>query len=112
MRKLMAAAVAATMSIGMMAASTSDTDAHQRWLRIHNTGSSNLCYVYISHVGTGSWGRDLLGPCVRPGYYVTVDPGYQQGYCMMDMKFVFASGREVVRWEYNICEGTDFYVSN
>lgn len=108
MRKLLMAGVAA---VALMTSAVVPAAPYERWLRIHNNTSYDLCYVYISHVDTG-WGPDILGPCLSPGYYRTVDPGWQQGYCRMDMKFVFEDGDEVVRWSYNICEGTDYYLSD
>lgn len=42
---------------------------------------------------------------------MTVDPGWQQGYCKVDMKFIFSDGDEVIEWDYNICEGTDLYIN-
>lgn len=84
--------------------------ALERWLRVHNDTNISLCYIYITHVDDGDWGADLLGPCIEPGGYAVVDPGWQQGYCRMDMKFVFSDDDEVVRNDYNICEGTDFTI--
>lgn len=95
----------------MMVLPVTNASAYERWLRVHNNTSYDLCYVHISNVGTNSWGPDLLGPCIPPGYWQKVNPGYQRGYCMMDMKFVFEDDDVVFRNNYNICEGTDFYIN-
>lgn len=86
--------------------------ALERWLRVHNNSSASLCYVYISHVGTGSWRSSHIGSCIRPGYYQVIDPGWQQGYCKVDMKFVFADNTQVIEYDYNICEGEDFHLTD
>lgn len=113
MRSLMALGVSAALSAATLTTSTTGTGSYERWLRIHNQTSYELCEVYISHVDTNSWGPDILGStCLSPGYYRTVDPGYQQGYCKMDLKFVFEDDDVVVRRRYNICEGTDFYLND
>ena len=106
-RVLLAAAVLA----GTVSSAAFAQDGEQRWLRIHNETSVSLCEVYISHVGTRKWQSDRIGSCISAGRYRTVDPGWQQGYCKMDMKFVFADGDEVVENDFNICEYTDFYIN-
>lgn len=86
-------------------------NAYERWLKVHNQTSVDVCGVYISHVDKRKWGRNLLTTeCIWPGHYIKVDPGYQQGYCMMDMKFVWADGREGIRYDFNICDATDHYL--
>ena len=113
MRKLMATAAVLAASAGMLAFSAPSAGSYERWLRIHNETSYDLCYVHISNVGTDNWGPDILGNnCLSPGRYRTVDPGWQQGYCRMDMKFIFDDDDEVTEWGFNICEGTDYYLTN
>lgn len=107
MHKILLASAAA---IGFLGA-VSQTAAEERWLRVHNNTSADLCFVQISHVGTGDWGPDLLGSsCLKPGRYRTVDPGWQVGYCKMDMRFIFDDDDYHVEWDYNICEEEDYYL--
>lgn len=88
-----------------------DATALERWLRVHNHTSYNLCYVQISHVDRNSWGPDILGnTCLSPGYYRTVNPGWQQGYCKMDMRFEFSDGDTVVEYDFNICVAEDYHI--
>lgn len=101
----------ALLAIASVAAVVTPAQAFERWLDIHNDTSYELCYVYISHIRTNDWGPDLLGDeCIPPGYYMRVDPGYQQGYCRMDMKFVFEDDTVTYRENFNICDNTDFYL--
>lgn len=112
MRALHAMLAMSAIALVAPLSGTAESQTYERWLRVHNETSVDLCYVYISHVNTGRWGRDILGDsCLSPGYYRTVDPGWQQGYCRVDMKFVFDDNDEVTRWNYNICEGTDVWLS-
>lgn len=88
---------------------SADGNVYQRWLHVHNETNYDICYFYASHVDARNWGPDLLGPCIPPGYYQTVDPGWQQGYCMMDIKYEYEDGSygtDVI----NICEVTDYYI--
>lgn len=63
MRSLIAAGMVVTTTIGTLATSTTENTAYERWLRVHNETSYDLCYVYISHVGTRRWD---LTPWVTP----------------------------------------------
>lgn len=104
MRNMLLAGVA---SIAMMGAVPS-ANAYERWLDITNNTSVDLCEVYISHVGTDDWQTDRIGRCIGPGEVRRVDPGWQQGYCRMDMNFVFADGDQVTEYGFDICSETDF----
>ncbi len=106
MNKLLLAGVASIALFGPVM----QANAHQRWLDITNSTSVDLCEVYISHVGTNNWQSDRIGPCISPGDVRRVDPGWQQGYCKMDMKFVFDDGDVVLESDFDICTETDFEI--
>lgn len=106
MRNMLLAGVASIAMMGVTA--HANADALERWLDITNSSSVSICYVYISHVGTRNWQSDRIGTCIEPGEVRRVDPGWQQGYCKMDMKFVFADDVVVYESDFNICEETDF----
>jgi hypothetical protein len=90
---------------------TLESVALERWLDVHNQSNYTVCELYISHVDTRNWGRDQFGShCLDPGEVIHVDPGYQQGYCKMDMQFVYEDGDSFTVEDYNICEETDFYI--
>ena len=106
-------AMSVALSLLPLFAQSQPAFAYERWLRIHNESSFSVCEIYIVHVGTNRWGADLLGyDCLPPDSYIVVDPGWQQGYCMMDMLFVWSDGTTSVRQRYNICEGTDYYLTD
>lgn len=109
MMKIGASLGVIALAIGGLA--TTQANALERWLYVHNESGYTVCEVYISHVDTSNWGRDLLGSyCLDPGEYMKVDPGFQNGYCMMDLKFVYADGDYFTEGYYNICEETDYYI--
>ncbi len=109
MNKILFAALAsAALAVPFVA--HADWDGEDRWVRIHNYSGSYLCSVEISHVDRGRWGPNRFGSCLAPGRYRTVDPGFQQGYCMMDLRFGFDDGSVIVGTDYNICEGEDIGV--
>jgi len=101
----------ASAAVVSLLGNTSSAEALERWLRIHNNTSYELCFVQISHIATRDWGPDILGDtCLKPGRYRTVDPGWQSGYCKMDMLFTFEDDEEVEEYDFNICEETDFHL--
>ncbi len=91
---------------------TQTAQSEERWLRVHNDTSYNLCEVYVSHIDADNWQSDRIGSCLSPGRYRTIDPGWQQGYCMMDMKFVFDDGEVIIEEAFDICSGEDFYLND
>lgn len=111
MRSLISVTMVAAIAMAATMTTEKEATAYERWLVIHNETSYDLCFVYISHVDKRRWGPDILGDsCLKPGYYRTVDPGWQQGYCMMDMRFAFEDDRETEEYRFNICEETDYYL--
>jgi hypothetical protein len=106
MRKLLATCATAAL----LATTSMPAQAYERWLDIHNNSSYEVCEVYISHVGTGAWQSNRLSYCLSPGEVVRVDPGYQQGYCKMDLQFITTSGDVAERYDFNICDETDYFL--
>jgi len=109
MKKLLIALLAGISLAGIV--STPSHAQEERWLKIHNDTDTALCEVYITHVGDEYYGDDLIGSCIQPGRYRTVDPGWQQGYCKMDLMFVFDGAADDFIDDYNICEETDLYIN-
>ena len=109
MRKMLLATTAALGLTGL----TTNADALERWLDVHNDSSSPLCVIFISHVDANYTGPNLTGDtCVPPGEMIRVDPGWQQGYCMMNIVFAFADGDLYSETYYNICEESDIYLED
>jgi hypothetical protein len=107
-KKLLAAA--SMLALGGMVLAT-PASAYERWLRVHNKTGQAICEVYISNVGTDDWGPDLIGSCINHGRYRTIDPGWQQGYCRMDLKFVLADDTVIEdKSGLDICRAEDYYV--
>jgi hypothetical protein len=91
---------------------SADGRVYERWVYINNKVSDgdSICQVYITHLDDPDWGPDLLGQyCVDPGESMRVDPGWQEGYCRMDVKIVMLSGQELFIRE-DICSRTDITV--
>lgn len=96
-------AAAAILAAGVF--TTNVAQAYERWVWIANEGREAIYYVHITHVDDTSWGRDLLGrDVIMVGDSLMVEPRRHQGYCRFDVKIVYASGREVIRENVNLCE--------
>jgi hypothetical protein len=109
--KAVAISTISLLPVAAIADHSQDGHEYERWLDIHNSTGYELCYVYVTHVDRNGWGSDILGStCLDSGYYRRIDAGWQQGYCRVDMKFVFSDDDVVVRRNFNICTATDFYL--
>lgn len=97
--------VVALSALAVSVLVSTPASAYERWIRIHNETSFPICEIYIAHVDRApdEWGPDLLEYCIDPYEVKTVDPGYLEGYCRADMRFVFSNGYEVINMDYNIC---------
>ena len=63
---------------------------------MHNYSSATITEIYFTGVGNPDWGPDRLGQgTIPPGYYNTIDPGYQNGYCMLDIEIIFDDGSKI-----------------
>ena len=77
-----------------------------------NDSSADLSELYVSPVGTDSWGEDILGTdvlAVGENGVVTITDGSE--VCDYDMRFVMADGGELVR-EADICELSSFTLTD
>ncbi len=97
-------------SIGSKAAA--EEDAEQRWLEVYNNSSNPLCEIYITNVASDVWQANRIRSCIQPHHYRTVDPGWQIGYCKMNMKFIFEDGSIYVEEDYNICIEDQFHLGD
>lgn len=85
----------------------SAADAAERWFWIENRSGRTIEYAYATDVDRTGWGRDLIpGNTISPGYRMKVEPWAHRGYCMFDIRLVFAGGGEQIINRVNICEAT------
>lgn len=105
-----AAIAAATLAgaFGLPAQAQTDRDGQQRWINIVNRSGVTIREFYMTDVDTRGWGDDRLGQnVVEPGDALRVVPTRQQrarGFCIFDMKVVFANERTVERRGVNLCQ--------
>lgn len=88
-----------------------DRDGFQRWLDVVNVGNRPIEFVYLTDVGTDSWGADRLGSneVISPGASRRVLPSGNQrgrGFCVYDFRVVFEGGAAVERRRINLCEAS------
>ena len=77
-----------------------------------NDSSSDLQQLFVSPVGTDSWGEDILGTevlAVGENGVVTIGDGSE--ICDYDLRFVMADGGELVR-EADLCELSSFTLTD
>ena len=90
--------------------SANTASAYDRWIRVVNTSGSSVLSVYITHVDSHSWGRDLLGSeTLPPGDSATVEPDTHEGYCRFDIKVVYDDGNVEIFERINLCVETEIF---
>jgi hypothetical protein len=77
-----------------------------------NDSSADLRELYVSPVGTDSWGEDILGTDVLAvGESGVVTIGDDAEFCDFDMRFVMADGSELERGA-DLCEMSSFTLTD
>lgn len=92
------------------------TNALDRRLKIINKSNHSICAVHITHRDRDDWGQNLLenstGRCISPGQNTIVNPGYQDGYCMMHVALVLTRNNRLVEFIeprlINICAAVTY----
>lgn len=100
---------ALAVALGSTAAATAQQ--HDRRVRIVNASSATMTYFYASNVDRDTWEEDILGNSVLhlpAGNAVMVNIDDGSGYCLFDLRAVFADGSEAVEWGVNVCEIATF----
>ena len=103
MFRTIAAAAAIVATVG----AAGSASAYERWVDIHNDGSSTLVSVQISHIDDQYWGPDILSGVVPVGSVGFVDPVNTQGYCRFDIRLSYEDGLVSDIYDVNLCEALD-----
>lgn len=111
-KSLKIAAIALALAAGVTAGAQA-RDGYQRWFDVVNTsGSVAIHSVYATHRDERSFGRDLLGDStVAPRSSMRVQPDFNAGYCIFDVRVQYENGAQVTRWGVNLCEATAIVVN-
>ena len=92
--------VSAALVLATLAVTTIDAAALDRRVRINN---------YTSNKGSRSWEEDILGRNILPaGQSVVINIDDGSGYCKFDFLAVFEDGEELVKYDNNVCELSQF----
>lgn len=79
---------------------------------IANHGSKPLWVLQVTPVDATSWGGDRLGSgSLAPGARGLLRLG-ATGQCRFDLRATFASGREITRFDLDLCENPDIALSD
>ena len=77
-----------------------------------NNSRMAIVEIQIAQVGTGRWGRDLLGEDIlRPAQSILVDIDAGKGYCRFDIKTIFDDGTSSIQRDIDVCAVERFAVS-
>ncbi|WP_224701763.1 hypothetical protein [Devosia aquimaris] len=86
--------------------------ALDRTVSVNNLTGSVMTEFYASNTGTNDWQEDILGDqVVGAGETATINIDDGSGYCKFDFKAVFDDGTEVISPDNNVCELTDFNIT-
>jgi hypothetical protein len=100
------------LSVLGLAITASAASALDRRVNINNKTQSVMTEFYASNTGADTWQEDILGKYVLDaGGSVTVNIDDGTGYCKYDFKAVFDDGSEVVSPNNNVCELSDFNIT-
>ncbi len=85
--------------------STIAAQAQNRWMTIENATGVTMMEFYASNDGQSNWGRDWFGPrdVLYSGQYIEFNFDDGSGYCIWDMRAVFADGEEAIWNQVNVC---------
>lgn len=80
-------------------------DGENRKVDIVNDTSVTMVEFYASTIDIDEWEEDILGSQVlRPNNEITINIDDGSGYCLYDLKAVFADGDVVTEKMFNVCE--------
>ncbi|WP_137151413.1 hypothetical protein [Devosia sp. FKR38] len=101
-----------TLSALALISVVSTASALDRTVSVNNLTGSVMTEFYASNTGTGDWQEDILGDqVVGAGETATINIDDGSGYCKFDFKAVFDDGTEVIAPDNNVCELTDFNIT-
>ena len=101
--------LSAALALAVLAAGVVDATALDRRVRINNNSSYDIIEFYASNTGTSSWEEDILGRDILPsGSSVVINIDDGTGYCKYDFLAVFEDGEELVKYDNNVCELSQF----
>jgi hypothetical protein len=103
---------AATLTITALASMISAASAEDRRVNVNNQTGSAIVEFYASNTGTQDWQEDILGDQVLAAggaAAINIDDG--SGYCKFDFRAVFDDGTEVISPNNNVCELSDFNIT-
>src|SRR5262249_2963969 len=109
MKYTLMASVALVASLVTFTSSQAARDREDRSVRVCNHSNSRIVNVYATNREDPYYGRDLLVGNIPSGTCRTIDPGYSEGYCMLDWKAVAASGRFAAK-QFNSCEADEWHI--
>lgn len=93
------------LAVALFFAGTANAQVLNRWVSIINDTNVTMTEFYASNRDQSNWGRDWFGNSVLQSFSqvdFNLDDG--SGYCIWDLKAVFADGDEVTRMGLNVCE--------
>ncbi len=86
-------------------ATVASAQALDRRVTVVNRTGVAIREFYASSVGQNDWQEDILGDdMLATGGSVSVNIDDGTGYCLYDLKAVFADEDEVVKYRVNVCE--------
>jgi len=89
------------LALGLLLALPGPAQAQNRFWFV-NAGGEQINQLYVSSSRVQDWGPDILGASVLPpGQRVFVTPNF--GDCVLDVRAVYASGRQETRMQVNAC---------
>jgi len=85
-------------------AQSTNADSLDRRVHIQNNSSYSMTKLHASNVRRTGWEEDMLGiGILAPGRQINVNIDDGSGYCHYDLKAIFSTGAEIIRWNVDVC---------
>jgi hypothetical protein len=102
----------ATLTIVAFASMIGAASALDRRVNVNNQTESAIVEFYASNTGEEDWQEDILGDQVLDaGGVATINIDDGSGFCKFDFRAVFDDGTEVISPDNNVCELSDFNIT-
>jgi len=106
LRLLSVALIAATL---FAVAPTDTANAQDRRVYINNRTGQTIMRFHASRTSTDSWEEDILGEGVlHNGQRVRINIDDGTGACMFDFRAVLRNGKEITRYNINVCTTNEY----
>lgn len=111
MKTMLTSVAFATAALIATTGSAFANDGKDRRIDLINDTTVTMTEFYASNIDRNSWEEDILdGDYLKPDNKFKIDIDDGTGYCLFDLKAVFADGDVVTENNFNVCKETNWTI--